>query len=316
MKIPYIVDIKENSLDDGVGIRSVIFFKGCPLTCVWCQNPEAQSPNQELVFESEKCIKCSPSCYVQCPTNAFNYDMMTVNRKKCTLSWNCVQTCPANVFSIAGQKYEIKNLIQRFESNKIFYQNSGGGITLSGGEPMIYPEYVLELIKGLQEIRLQVAIETCGLFKWDEISREILRQVQHIYFDMKIIDPVKHAKYCGVSNKQIVENLEIMIKEKLVILPVDKKEIEKPSQKPYLIPRIPLIPDIVMNTQNLSNIAQFLRKLHVKVIDLLPYNPLWSKKSYTIGKDPKYIRDTWLKPEEKSYAAQFFQDFLFDSFKI
>ena len=314
MKIPYIVDIKDNSLDDGVGIRSVVFFKGCPLRCVWCQNPEAQKVHQELVFEAEKCIHCAPSCFVRCPNEAFDYTNMIIHREKCNLSWNCVESCPANVFSVAGKQYDINYLIQRFSSNIIFYQNSNGGVTLSGGEPMLYPEYILNLIHGLRKESITIAIETCGLFNFDVPSRRIIDQIQYLYFDVKLVDSEKHKQFCGADNTQILQNLEKLIKEDIVILPKDKTELLKPAVKPYLIPRIPLIPEIVTDPENLRDIAQFLRNLNVKMIDLLPYNPLWVKKSNTIGHVGEYNRETWMTSEEKANAAEFFDGFEFDTF--
>jgi pyruvate formate lyase activating enzyme len=314
MKIPYIVDIKDNSLDDGTGIRSVVFFKGCPLSCVWCQNPEAQNPHQELVFEAEKCIHCAPSCYVHCPNDAFDYTNMVLLREKCQLSWNCVESCPANVFSVAGKRYDIDKLVQRFSSNIVFYQNSNGGVTLSGGEPMLYPEYTLKLIQELRKKNIDIAIETCGLFNLNELSKQILDQIQYIYFDVKLVNAEKHKQYCGIDNTQILQNLKNLIEEDLVILPEHKTILENAATKPYLIPRIPLIPEIVSSPENLRDIALLLRNLNVKLIDLLPYNPLWIKKTNTLGHNVEYNRETWMSSEEKSVAAEFFKGFEFDIF--
>lgn len=314
MNTPYIVDIKDNSLDDGVGIRSVIFFKGCPLRCVWCQNPEAQSPNQELIFQFEKCINCSPSCYVKCPNDAFDYNSMSINRKNCNLSQDCVKSCPAEVFSVAGNQYTVEDLVQRFLSNMIFFQNSNGGVTLSGGEPMLFPEYILNLILELRKKGINVAIETCGLFNMNSVMQHVLKNIQYLYFDVKFVDSQQHYKYCGVENTSILRNFREIIENDLVILPTQKTELQIPAKKPYLIPRIPLIPNVVTTMKNLREIAQFLRECNVKVIDLLPYNPLWIKKAATIGHKVKYYRNTWMDSEEKANAAEIFFEFQFDTF--
>ncbi|TFG19076.1 MAG: glycyl-radical enzyme activating protein [Promethearchaeota archaeon] len=316
MNTPYIVDIKDNSLDDGVGIRSVVFFKGCPLKCVWCQNPEAQNSNQELIFEPDKCINCTPSCYVKCPNDAFNYDLMNIDRKKCNFSWDCVKSCPAEVFSIAGKQYNIEDLVNRFVSNMVFYQNSNGGVTLSGGEPMLFPEYSLNLTLELRKKRINVAIETCGLFTTNPFSLQVLENIQYLYFDVKFIDENDHKRYCGVENTLILRNFKELIDNDLIILPSQKKDLQFPTEKPFLIPRIPLIPGIVTTSKNLKDIAEFMREYNVKVIDLLPYNPLWVKKAGTIGYKLNYNRETWMSSEEKAASAEFFNKFEFDTFTI
>ncbi|MBN2155766.1 MAG: glycyl-radical enzyme activating protein [Candidatus Lokiarchaeota archaeon] len=316
MKVPYIVDIKENSLDDGIGIRSVIFFKGCALKCVWCQNPEAQNVNPELVYQPKNCIHCTPQCFVHCPNDAFNYPNMVLNRSVCILSQCCTIDCPADVFSVAGKLYTVNELVERFRSNMIFYRNSNGGISLSGGEPMMFPEFILNLIMRLREINIGIAIETCGLFPLNSQTKKILEQVQFIYYDVKIMNSNKHIQYCGVDNVTILENLKQLVKEGLVTLPKNNSELKIPASKPLLVPRIPLIPHITIKSDNLKEIAQFLKSLNISLIDLLPYNPLWIEKAHSIDHPVSYPRDSWMNDKEKLSAASFFKGFKFDTFVI
>jgi len=318
MKIPYIVDIKENSLDDGPGIRSVIYFKGCPLSCNWCHNPEAQNVNQELVFQKNNCIHCLPKCLVQCPNKAFDYLNMKLDRELCTLSRKCVIECPANVFSITGKLYEISELVQRFKSNITFYNNSNGGVTLTGGEPMLFPEYILELLQQLRNNNIGIVIETCGVFPLKSQTKQIIEQIQYLYYDIKLMDNTEHKTYCGISNEKILENFTRLITDGYVELPASKQDLEirKSYEKPLLIPRVPLIPDITTKKHNLQKICAFFKEFRIKVIDLLPYNPLWLNKSSALGLIHKYTRDSWMTQQELTYVHSYFRDFEFDTFKI
>jgi pyruvate formate lyase activating enzyme len=236
----------------------------------------------------------------------------------CKCSFNCVTNCPANVFKKAGKYYEIPELIEQLKSNKVFYDNTGGGVTFSGGEPLMYPSYAKELINNLKAEGINILIETCGLFKIDENIDNILKNVDIIYFDIKILDAVNHKKYCGVDNTIIIENFRAFINKYNMILPKDKRSLElktKEHEKPLLIPRIPLVPDVTMTTINLKQIRDFLKKNNVKLIDLLQYNPLWIEKSKSIGVAPKYTRTTWMQKEELSEVREIFAKFNFVSFQ-
>ena len=321
-KLPLIVNINQNSLDDGPGIRSVIFFKGCPLDCVWCQNPETKNPKQELIFLSDPCINCNP-CTVNCSNNSFHYqqDNLQISWElcnHCNLDFQCSEQCPADVFEKAGKYYEISELVNIITSNRIFYKNSGGGVTLSGGEPLLFPKYMRQLMEELKKEKINICIETAGQFEMNTDTDFILRNADLIYFDIKLIDSNLHRKYCGRENTRIISNFNTIISDMTPILPTSKKSLylnEKLDKRPILIPRIPLIPDITATQENLLSSMEFFKQNGIKLIDLLEYNPLWQNKAISLGKAVGYSRKNWMTEEELQFVRNIFQDFIFEKIK-
>jgi pyruvate formate lyase activating enzyme len=293
-----IVDIKRNALDDGPGIRTLIFFKGCPLSCVWCQNPEAQNIRQELGFYEENCIQCK-KCLEICEEKAiiFTYKYR-IKREKCTLCGKCVSSCENNALKFVGKKYEIKNLIEIILQDKVFFDNSAGGVTLSGGEPLMHMNYIHELLKELKKYSIHVCVETCGYYDTDKFENLILPYIDLIYYDLKIFDPDLHLRFCNTGNKLILQNFEKLIKMNVV----------------EILPRIPLIPNITNTRKNLLRLAEYLQSLGVQKVHLLPYNPLWLSKTAKLGKKQKYSHSEWLTKEEKTLAIELFADFTHNEF--
>jgi len=321
-KLPLIVNINQNSLDDGPGIRSVIFFKGCPLNCVWCQNPETINPKQELIFQPDSCINCQP-CNVSCRIDSFHYkeNNLRISRElcnQCNLDFQCSQQCPAEVFEKAGKYYKISDLVKIIRSNRIFYNNTGGGVTLSGGEPLLFPKYTRQLVEELRKENISVCIETSGQFKMNDDINFILRNSDLIYYDIKTIDSNRHRKYCGAENKRIISNFNKIISDINPILPVSKKWLDFKNikhKRPILIPRTPLIPDITTTQENLLQTAEFFKKNGIKLINLLVYNPLWHNKAKSLGKTVYYTRKKWMNEEELQLVRDIFNDFIFEKFK-
>lgn len=293
-----IVDIKRNSLDDGPGIRTIIFFKGCPLSCVWCQNPEAKLATQEISFSKEDCLNCK-KCLEVCDKGAvdFSYDYR-IDRDKCDLCGKCIEICPNEALKFAGKEYDIKTLSKLVLKDKIFYDNSGGGVTLSGGEPTLHMDYVHQLLKELKNENIHICLETCGHYNRETFNELILPYLDLIYFDLKIFDSNLHKKYCGVSNEIILQNFEALIKN---------NDVE-------ILPRIPLIPKITATKENLEDLKNYLKSLKIKKIGLLPYNPLWISKTETIGIKAEYSRSSWLEKEEKEEIKKIFSNFKFKDF--
>lgn len=270
MDQPLILEIKGNSLDDGPGIRSVVFFKGCPISCIWCHNPESKNPYSELSYDASKCINCG-ECQKVCTINAIaGYKTIDIDRKKCNLCFACVDVCPSKALTRVGFSMSVNEITERVLKDKEFYNVSGGGVTLSGGEPTMFPVFIGQLLSKLKENKIHTLLETCGQFKLSLIKKHILPFIDLIYYDLKLIDSDRHRKYCGVSNHNILGNF---------------KSLYGLSQKMdfILIPRTPLIPDITDTEENLMGIAEFLSEIGVREAHLLPYNPLWYEKEEKLG---------------------------------
>ena len=293
-----IVDIKRNALDDGPGIRTLIFFAGCPLSCVWCQNPETKSPSLKISFDDEICTECG-NCISSCEQNAINFaDEFRIDRSKCNLCGKCIEICPNNALKFVGKHYSITDLMQIILQDKVFYDNSGGGVTLSGGEPFYHIKYVHDLLKELRKNNIHSCIETSGFYNRKDFEKMILPHADLIYFDLKIFNPEKHKKYCKVSNKIILKNFESLINEGTI----------------QVLPRIPLIPLITDTQDNLKAFAKYLKSLNITHIGLLPYNPLWLTKPKKIGLTSSYIHSEWLPKEKKDEIKEIFSDFKFKDF--
>ncbi len=274
---PLILEVKGNSLDDGPGIRSVVFFKGCPLDCVWCHNPESKRGGSELSHDRGLCIGCG-ACADACPEKTISLKTKTfINRSKCTLCFACIDACPSGALSRVGSSQPLSRLITRLEKDKPFYDTSGGGVTLSGGEPTLNIDYCGQLAQSLKEKGIHVLLETCGLFDMDNFLQKIYPYIDEIYFDIKIIDEGLHKKYCGTSNSKILKNFSLL-QEKFL------------SGGVSILPRTPLIPGITATAVNLQAIAAFLKNEKVDHTALLAYNPLWHEKNKKIGINNKYSK--------------------------
>ncbi|MHA1805162.1 MAG: glycyl-radical enzyme activating protein [Promethearchaeota archaeon] len=293
-----IADIKRNALDDGPGIRTLIFFKGCPLDCVWCQNPETKSPKQEIKFERDYCSFCK-RCIDACDQGALSLENeFRIKRVLCNFCGNCIKACPNQAYGFVGKAWTHENLLEIILKDKVFFDNTGGGVTFSGGEPTLHVEYLHGLLIKLKAHDIHICLETCGYFNFDAFKKKILPFLDLIYFDLKIKDSKLHEKYCGVSNELIFNNFTYLNK-------LNKIEI---------LPRIPLIPGITTTRENLSNLVSFLKAENVKKVGLLPYNPLWLSKPSKIGVIPAYTRSESLSAEEKSQIKEIFSDFEFNDF--
>ena len=295
-----ITALKRNSLDDGPGIRTVVFFKGCPLSCVWCQNPEAISAAQQIVYERENCIGCSACMNVceQMAVSILENSDYPIDTQKCIQCGQCVNACKAKALRYAGTAYTIDELCRKLLKDAIFYKNSNGGVTFSGGEPTLYIDYLSALAQKLKAHNIHICLETCGFYNRESFEQKLLPFLDLIYFDIKLFDKETHAKFCGVPNDTILSNFESLFQNKKV--PV--------------LPRIPLIPGITVEKDNLLAIREFFHKWGVQEIGLLPYNPLWVSKLSSIGAAAQYERSEWMKLEEKAAVKEIFKDFNFRDF--
>ena len=295
-----ITALKRNSLDDGPGIRTTVFFKGCPLSCVWCQNPEAKSPLQQIAWEAENCAGCL-CCMQACAGKAINIQSggaYPIEKQKCDLCGACVSACKTQALRYAGTVYQTERLVQLLLKDRVFYKNSGGGVTFSGGEPTLHLKYLSHLAQELKKNDINLCIETCGYFNYELFEKELLPFLDLIYFDIKILDRETHKKYCGVYNDVILQNFEALFRGKKI----------------KILPRIPLIPDITATRENLSAIRDFFYKCGVEEIGLLPYNPLWLSKLSSIGAAAGYSRAEWMQAGDKDEIKEIFKEFKFRNF--
>ena len=266
---PLIFDIHHFALDDGPGIRSTVFMKGCPLSCLWCHNPESMKSGSEIAFYPQLCINCG-DCKTVCTEGAISLEQADrIMRDRCTACGNCAEECPTTALKIVGKHYSVSNLIEILLSDHIFYETSKGGVTFSGGEPTLYMDYVGEVMKELKANNVHIAIETSGRFNLEEFKTKLLPHIDLIFYDIKLYNPGKHKQYTGKSNKHILSNFADLIKK----------------SNARIIPRLPLVPKITATTENLTQIACFLKSAGISTCELLPYNSGGITKRIAIGKD-------------------------------
>jgi pyruvate formate lyase activating enzyme len=208
--IPLIFDIRRYSINDGPGIRITIFMKGCPLRCAWCHNPESQSPKVQKLYTASKCIGAQ-DCIEVCPENALTLtpNGIVTDYEKCTLCGKCAEACPTKAMEMSGKLYGVEDLMKIIERERVHIEHSDGGVTFSGGEPLMHPDFLIEMLKACGEKGLHRAVDTCG-FASTETLLEVAKHTDLFLYDLKLMDPVQHKKWTGVDNRLILKNLKIL----------------------------------------------------------------------------------------------------------
>ncbi|MBI5500344.1 MAG: glycyl-radical enzyme activating protein [Deltaproteobacteria bacterium] len=293
--VALIADIKRNALDDGPGIRSVVFFKGCPLRCVWCQNPECLSPAPQLQPLPERCTNCG-ACISACPHGAARPLASPAARPlasppPCRAWGACVPACPSAARRIVGTAWSPDALVEHLLRDRPFYDASGGGVTLSGGEATLHLEFAADLARRLAVRGVHVLLETCGWYDGERFERELLPHLGAVYFDLKLADGADHVRFAGRGNERILENLARLTR----------------ASRERLLVRVPLVPGITDGTANLRAIAGIVRALGLPRVALLPYNPLWLPKRRALGLDIPYERAEWMAAAEVEGCAEVFR---------
>ena len=268
-KAALVTDILDFMVHDGYGLRLSVFFKGCPLKCTWCQNPEAIGSEIEIAYHAERCIGCG-KCLEVCPVPGaiVEDNHRRIDRTKCTLCLDCVEACPGTALQKVGEEYSVDKLFAKISRYKVFFENSDrGGVTLSGGEPTAHRTFVLELLKKCREAGIHATIDTCGCAPYETI-KEIAENIDLVLYDIKHMDEAKHVEGTGVSNRLILENLKRLCEEATLDIVV----------------RIPLIPGYNDDEENVRETVEFLKSTgKINRLDLLPFNELPVDKYQAMG---------------------------------
>lgn len=287
-----IIDIKKFTIHDGPGIRSTVFLKGCPLNCAWCHNPEGIENKISLWYFENKCIHCH-QCISACQRNALSiqessHPHILIEKAKCNNAGNCVAVCPTAALCFDGKKISSDDVVKVLLEDRPFYQQSGGGITISGGDPLYQQVFSLEILKACKSEFLHTAIETC-LYTQKEILEKFIPWVDLFIVDLKLFDSKTHEHYTGVQNELIKANFEYLA-----------------SQKVNILVRIPLIPGITTTKENIKNISAFVYNTSKNVpIELMNYNSLAENKYRLMNKPHELLRG--LKPLSHSELDELYQ---------
>ncbi|TCO74824.1 trans-4-hydroxy-L-proline dehydratase activase [Marinisporobacter balticus] len=283
MKKGRIINIQKYCVHDGPGIRTTVFFKGCPLNCWWCHNPESQKFEKEMMYNHEKCTMCG-ECEKRCEGKGIKLtENIFYDPTKCVFCENCIDFCINNAREMIGKEYTISELMKEIKKDQMFYQESGGGVTLSGGEVMTQITFVEELVRRCKENGMHVAIDTCGYVPFYSFER-ILDNTDIFLYDIKLIDSKRHEKYTGKPNELILDNM---------------KKLSEKGANIHL--RIPLIEGINTDGENIEGIIKFASDLKISKVNLLPYHEIGSDKYKRLNMDYKkggMVRPTDQRLEE------------------
>ena len=264
-----IFNIQRYSIHDGPGIRTTVFLKGCMLKCKWCHNPESHSAHSQALCRTAKCVSCG-GCVAVCPNSCHAVDDggHKYDFSSCTLCGECARVCPSGAMEIVGREESAENIVKTVMRDEMFYKTSGGGVTISGGEPFSQPEFLFEILASCKEKGLHTAIETCGMTTGDNIRRAA-ELCDLFLYDFKLGDDELHRLYTGASNKQIIENLELLCElKKTVIL------------------RCPIVPTVNDNTAHFTAIAQIANRLsNIQMVEIEPYHSLGEVKLEGLGRE-------------------------------
>jgi len=284
-----ILHLQKLSTEDGPGIRTTVFFKGCPLHCEWCHNPESISFKRQIQWIESRCIGCG-LCVDICPYHCLHFDGNTLyrNRDNCRVCGKCAEECPAGAQEILGHEITLEKLMSEIQKDRIYYEKSGGGVTLSGGEPMMQPHFVLNLFRELKHTGINTALDTCGLCSPQSLQ-QILPYTDIILYDLKEIDPERHREFTGRDNGRILSNL-LLIKDYII-------------NHPWLTLwiRTPLIPGATANRKTVEQIGHYIYTNLKDVFqrwELCAFNNLCRDKYRRLNIQWKYSATPLISKEE------------------
>jgi len=274
MSTGLIFDIKKYAINDGPGIRMTIFFKGCNLDCQWCHNPESLSPKVQKMYNASKCIG-AVKCLDNCPNDALvlTEDGIVTDFEACNLCGKCAEVCPTKAFEMLGSNIPISELMKKIDNEAIFFDQSGGGVTFSGGEPLMHSDYLLKALKECGKRMYHRVVDTTAFASLDTLLK-VADNCEMFLIDLKLIDSQKHKEFTGVSNDKILSNIRELAKTNCEILF-----------------RMPLIKGVNSDELNIMETAQFINSLegNRNRINLLPYHKVAENKLVKMGKSEDFI---------------------------
>ena len=279
-----VLNIQRFCTEDGPGIRTTVFLKGCPLHCIWCHNPESQAKRNEILFDAKKCIACG-RCGAVCPQKCHSFEKKhTFKSSLCIGCGVCAQVCQTKALELYGKSITVREAYDELKKDKVFYEVSGGGVTISGGEPLLQPEFTAELLKTCRENGIHTAIETSGFANEDNLL-SVIKYCDLILFDIKETDAELHKRYTGVSLAKILESLNIINEKKI----------------PFIIraPIIPTLNDRPSHFKELKSIRESMQ--FCQGIQVMPYHRIGSYKYALMNK--KYICNGISEPTKEMIEA-------------
>lgn len=285
-----IFNIQKYSVNDGPGIRTTVFFKGCPLRCRWCANPESQNVQMEIFYDNKKCIHCA-HCIEVCPSNAIvmNDDRIRIDMNKCSHCFSCIHECPQRALDAQGEIKTVEQVIDIVLEDKVFYEE-GGGMTLSGGEMMSQPDFALQLLVAAKEEGIHTCVETTG-YTSTEIFNTIIPHIDYVLFDLKHWNRIKHQWGTGVSHELILTNM-----------------MNAAAMGKEILPRIPVIPGFNNSLEDAKQFSSLLHSLSIERCQLLPFHQFGENKYHLLNKPYEYENVPSLHREDlEEYCEVFHQ---------
>ena len=283
-----IFNIQKFCIHDGDGIRTCVFLKGCPLRCIWCHNPESLEKVKSLSFNKQKCSSCR-RCLTVCDARKIENGALHIDREKCVKCGRCTEICFNDANEIIGKEMSASEVMAEVMKDKMFYDTSGGGITVTGGEPSYQPDFTLELLRLSKDAGISLAIETCGIGSRDFYKEAADLNTTFLY-DIKCINPERHKKFTGTDNSHIMSNLHYLM-----------------DRCADIIIRLPLIPECNDSDKDIAELSAFLKENigRYRYAEIMPYHTLGTGKSEKIGISTDYIHNNTTDEEISRWRSLF-----------
>lgn len=289
-----IFNIQRYSLDDGPGMRTTVFFKGCPLRCLWCSNPESQDPEPMISYRYTSCKRCG-ACLESCPRGAVSMaeDGVHIDRSLCDRCGACIRVCRNDALRWAGERVSVDRVMKTVLRDRLYYETSGGGVTCSGGEILMQPDFAAEIFRRCREEGIHTNADTCG-FGSEEALRKVMTYADLSYFDLKHLSPDRHKQYTGVSNEMILRNLRLTLELGVKV-----------------VVRVPLIPEYNCDAENLRTLAETVKAMGdgIESVCFLPYHSYGASKYRMIDRVYPLEALRKLTPEEEQLAISVLKEY-------